>query len=487
MTTSIQNIIGKNYIAGEWLGSEQTIENINPSDTSDVIGHYAQASEEELNQAITAASGAQRIWQDTGIEHKYNVLMNIGNEIINDSKNIGYLLSREEGKTLAEGVGEVYRAGQFFTYYAAECLRQNGENARSTRPNIDVDVYREPVGNVAVISPWNFPIAIAAWKIAPALCFGNSVIWKPSNITPASAVVLANIIAKQDIPHGLFNLVMGSGSEIGNKLAGHKNINAVTFTGSVDVGRLVAASAMKNLTKIQMEMGSKNALIVANDADIDIAVSCAVSGAFGGTGQKCSASSRIIVDVKIYDEFVSKFVTDTKKLKVGHALDENTQIGPVVSQSQLNMNLENVAKAKKEGGEVIVGGCKLDMKTQGFYMAPTIVDKTKNDWYINTEELFAPMTNLIKAEGYEQALATANDTRFGLTAGIVTNSLNKAIHFKKNIKTGCAMVNLPTSGTDYHVPFGGRGKSSYGPREQGQYAKEFYTSVKTSYTYVGEV
>ena len=262
----------KNYIAGEWVAADGAIDNINPSDTSDVIGRYSQASADQLEAAVAAATEAQRVWQYTGIEKKYDVLMRIGNTLIAECERIGYLLSREEGKTLPEGKGEVYRAGQFFTYYAAECLRQIGENATSTRAQIDVDVYREPVGNVVVISPWNFPIATAAWKIAPALCYGNSVIWKPANITPASAVELAKIIAQQDVPKGLFNLVMGSGGEIGQQLVMHEQIDAVTFTGSVDVGKSIARNAITNLTKVQMEMGSKNALIVAHDADIDTAV-----------------------------------------------------------------------------------------------------------------------------------------------------------------------------------------------------------------------
>lgn len=477
----------KNYIAGEWLVGKTSIENINPSDTNDIIGHYAQADYAQLEQAIDGAHHAQRLWQKTGIEKRYAVLMNIGNELMQRSEELGELLSREEGKPLAEGKGEIYRAGQFFTYYAAEALRQIGDNSPSCREGVDVEVHREPLGVVAVISPWNFPTATAAWKIAPALCFGNAVIWKPANLTPASALALTEIISRQDIPKGLFNLVMGAGSEIGDAIAAHPGIDGISFTGSVDVGKTIATKAIANLTKIQLEMGSKNALIVMDDADITTAVDCAIAGAFSGSGQKCTASSRLIVHAKVYDEFVSKLLAKTQALVVGNALSKDTQIGPVISQAQLTQNLDNIALAQQQGGTLLCGGEQLTLASPGFYMSPAIIDNTQPEWTINQEELFSPVTNLIKVDNYEQALAVSNGTRFGLTSGIVTRSLAVASHFKKNSKTGCVMINLPTAGTDYHVPFGGRGESSYGSREQGQYAKEFYTQVKTTYISSGNI
>ncbi|WP_333696615.1 aldehyde dehydrogenase family protein, partial [Phaeobacter italicus] len=250
----------KNLIAGEWLAGESEIENRNPSDLSDLVGMFAQASADQLEATLDQAQKAQREWAAYGLERKQAVLMNIGNELMARAEELGTLLSREEGKPLAEGKGEVYRAGQFFTYYAAECLRQIGENADSVRPDIEVDVRREAVGVVAIISPWNFPTATASWKIAPALCYGNAVVWKPANITPASAVALTEIIARQDIPKGLFSLVMGSGRSIGQRLVESSKVNAISFTGSVPVGKGIAAAAIQNLTKVQMEMGSKNAL-----------------------------------------------------------------------------------------------------------------------------------------------------------------------------------------------------------------------------------
>ena len=475
----------KNYIAGEWVSGETEIENRNPSDVSDLIGLYAQATPAQLSDALDAAQTAQRAWAAYGMERKQAVLMAIGNELMARSEELGTLLSREEGKPLAEGKGEVYRAGQFFTYYAAECLRQIGENADSVRDGIEIDVRREPVGVVAVVSPWNFPTATASWKIAPALCYGNAVVWKPANLTPASAVALTEIIAKQDIPAGLFSLVMGSGGSIGQSLIEDARVNAVSFTGSVPVGRGIAASAVQNFTKIQLEMGSKNALAVMDDADLDLAVTLALGGAFGGTGQKCTASSRLVVHEGIHDAFVEKLVAGAEAMVVGHALEAGTQIGPVVSESQLQENLSYVDLGKSEGVELACGGIRLERPTEGFYMSPGVFLNTTNDMQINRDEMFAPLTSVIKVGSYDEALAVVNDTRFGLTSGIVTKSLARANHFRRNARTGVVTVNLPTAGTDYHVPFGGRGDSSYGPREQGKAAAEFYTTVKTAYISAG--
>ncbi len=475
----------RNYFAGEWRSAPDTIENRNPSDTTDLIGTYAQAQPKHLDDALDAAHRAQREWAGYGPERRQNVLMAIGTEMMARAEELGRLLSREEGKPRAEGKGEVYRAGQFFTYYAAECLRQIGDTADSVRAGVEVDIRREPVGVVAVISPWNFPTATASWKIAPALAYGNAVIWKPANLTPASAVALTEIIARQDIPKGLFNLVMGAGRDIGQRLVESPQVDAISFTGSVPVGKGIAAAAIGNLTRLQMEMGSKNALAVMDDADLDLAVSLALGGAFGGTGQKCTASSRLVVHDKIHDAFVEKLVAGAKALKVGHALTEGTQLGPVVSETQLNANLDYVSLGKSEGATLACGGDRLAMETDGYYMAPAVFTDTTNQMRINQEEMFAPIACVIRAGSYDEALTIVNDTPFGLTSGIVTRSLARATHFRRNARTGCVMVNLPTAGTDYHVPFGGRGDSSYGPREQGSYAAEFYTIVKTAYTAAG--
>ena len=477
---------GLNFIAGAWQKGDGEIENRNPSDLSDLIGTYAQASPAQLDEALAAASQAQAIWARSGLEARQTVLDAIGRELMSRAAELGELLSREEGKPLAEGKGEVYRAGQFFTYYAGETLRQIGDMADSVRPGIEVGISREPVGTVAIVSPWNFPMATPVWKIAPALAFGNAVIWKPANLVPASAVALTEIIARQDIPEGLFQLVMGSGGGIGQRLIESPEVHAISFTGSVEVGKRIAASAIPNLTKLQMEMGSKNALAVMDDADLDVAVAAAIGGAFSGTGQKCTASSRLVVHERVHDAFVEKLVESAAAMQVGHALDPETTVGPVVSGEQLEQNLANMDLARREGGEVLTGGERVERETEGYFMSPAVIAGTRNDWQVNREELFAPIACVIKVGSYEEALATVNDTRFGLTSGICTQSLARATHFRRNARTGCVMVNLPTAGTDYHVPFGGRGESSYGPREQGRYAVEFYTTVKTAYVKAGE-
>ncbi len=475
-----------NFIAGTWVAGDDTIENRNPSDTRDLIGSVAQANRTQLDEALAAAHGAQAHWAKSGLEQRAGVLDTIGRELMARSAELGELLSREEGKPRAEGVGEIYRSGQFFTYYAAEVLRQIGDNADSVRANIEIDVRREPVGVVAVISPWNFPTATASWKIAPALAFGNAIIWKPANLTPASAWALTEIISRQDLPQGLFNLVMGPGGAVGQALIESPDVDAISFTGSLGVGRRIAMAAAANLTKVQLEMGSKNPLVVMDDADLDVATACALAGAYGGTGQKCTASSRLIVHEAVHDAFVERMVEGIKAFKVGHALAEGTQIGPVVSAEQLEENLAYMAIAAQEGCEHAIGGERLERETEGYFMSPALLLGTRNDMRVNREEMFAPIACVQKAGSYDEALSIANDTEFGLTSGIVTRSLARANHFRRNTRTGCVMVNLPTAGTDYHVPFGGRGNSSYGPREQGRYAVEFYTTVKTAYVSAGE-
>lgn len=471
------------YINGEWQAGSDTIANINPSDITETIGEFAQASSKQVQDAIAAARRAQPKWEAVPLEKKQAILQAIGDEMIARCDELGTLLSREEGKPFAEGRGEIYRAGQFFHYYAAEVLRQMGDLADSVRPGVKVEVTREAVGVVAIISPWNFPTATAVWKIAPALAFGNSVIWKPANLTPASAVALAEIIHRQGLPEGTFNLVLGGGSSVGDALINSKDIDAVSFTGSVETGRKVAAATAPNFVRCQLEMGSKNALVIADDADLQVAIDAAVAvaGAFGGSGQKCTASSRLIVMDGIHDAFVDGVIAKMKTLKVGHALDDGIFMGPIVDDKQLASNMDWIEKAKQAGANLAFGGERLEMAHDGYYMSPTLFTDTDNSWDINQEEVFAPLACVMRVKNLEEAIAMTNDTRFGLTGGIITQSLRNSSLFKEQVQAGCVMVNLATAGTDYHVPFGGRKESSFGPREQGQYAKEFYTIVKTAY------
>lgn len=476
----------RNFIAGAWRSGATVAEDRNPSDLSDVIGLFAQGTAEDVDEAVAAARTAQPKWWAAGIQKRHDVLMAIGSELMARAAEIGTLLSREEGKPLAEGKGEVYRAGQFFTWFAAEALRLQGDQAESVRPGVEIEVRREPAGVVALVTPWNFPVATPAWKIAPALAYGNAVVWKPANLTPASSVALAEIISRAGLPAGAFNLVMGPGANLGDHLVGHAGVDAVSFTGSVGVGRGIAARVLGNRARLQMEMGSKNPMLIMDDCDLDLAVTHAASAAFGGTGQKCTAASRLVVHRKVLDAFTEGLVKAAEALRVGHALAEGTQIGPVVSEGQLRANLDWITCGRAEGAELLTGGLRLDRPTEGYFMAPAILARTRNDMAVNREEMFAPITCIIPAESYAEALAIANDTPFGLTAGIMTRSLARAAHFRANMRAGCVMVNLPTAGTDYHVPFGGRGMSSFGPREQGRYAAEFFTTVKTAYMAAGE-
>lgn len=469
-----------NYIDGQWTLGANVVPNVNPSDTNDIIGEAASATADEMNQAIEAAAKAQIAWGQSTPQQRFDVLDAIGTEILARKEELGDLLSREEGKTLPEGIGEVMRAGQIFKFFAGEALRIPGERVDSIRPGVDVDMRRDPLGVIGLITPWNFPIAIPAWKVAPALCYGNAVVLKAAEAVPGSAWALAEIIAKSGLPDGVFNLVNGKGSEIGPVMIDHPKVAGVSFTGSVQTGRSVAQACAKNLKKVQLEMGGKNPMVVLDDADLDVAVGACLNGAFFSTGQRCTASSRMIVTEGIYDQFVAAMTKAVSDLKVGDARDAATQIGPVIDARQLEKDLEYVEIAKAEGATLACGGEKLD--GPGHFMAPALFVDTDNQMRINQEEVFGPVATIIKAKDYDEALMLANDTEFGLSAGICTTSLKYASDFKAKSKAGMVMVNLPTAGVDYHVPFGGTKGSSYGSREQGRYAAEFYSVVKTSYT-----
>lgn len=469
-----------NYIGGSWVPGPQTVANVNPSDTSDVLGEYAQADAAQTESAVAAARGAFPGWSHTTPLQRADLLDRIGAQLLVRRDELGRLLSREEGKTLPEGVGEVTRAGYIFRFFAGEALRTSGEVLPSVRPGATVTITREPVGVFGLITPWNFPMAIPAWKVAPALAFGNCVVLKPADLVPGSAHALAQIIADAGVPAGVFNLVMGRGSIVGEALVASPQVDAISFTGSVAVGRSLAGKAIASGKKIQLEMGGKNPLIILDDADLPHAVDCAVNGAFFSTGQRCTASSRLIVTRGIYTRLLSALTERMATLKVGHALEGGIDIGPVVDQVQLDQDLGYLTLGKQEGARLI-GGLRVERPTRGFFLAPALFTDTRPDMRISREEIFAPIASVLCAEDYEEALAVANDTPFGLCAGICTSSLKYATHFQREAQVGMVMVNLPTAGVDYHAPFGGRKASSYGPREQGRYALEFFTTVKTAY------
>ncbi len=475
-----------NYIAGAWVQGPDAAENINPSDTRDVVGLYARASVEQAHDAVAAAAAAQPHCAASLPQQRADTLDFIGREIEQRLPELADLLAREEGKPLAEARGEVLRAAHIFRFFAGEALRAGGELLPSTRAGLTVEITREPVGVVSLITPWNFPIAIPAWKIAPALAHGNAVVFKPAELVPGCAWALAEIISRAGLPAGAFNLVMGAGRELGPALIDDARVAAISFTGSEATGRRVAASAVARpgaMARVQLEMGGKNPLVVLDDADLDVAVACALNGAFFSTGQRCTASSRLVVTAGIHDRFVDALVARLRGLVLGDARKPGTTVGPVVDARQLQQDMDYIALARGEGAELAFGGrhhAELDGQP-GHYLEPALFVGSHNGMRFNREEIFGPVAGVIRVADADEALAVANDTAYGLSAGVCTTSLKMAAHFKRQLQAGMVMVNAPTAGVDPHVPFGGRKASSLGPREQGRAAAEFYTVVKTGY------
>lgn len=470
-----------NLIAGEWVGSNG-VENINPSNTKEIVGLYATASADDAKTAIAAAKAAFPAWSRSGILERHAILKKTADEILARKEELGNLLAREEGKTLPEAIGETIRAAQIFDFFAGEALRLAGEVLPSARPNIGVEITREPIGVIGIITPWNFPIAIPAWKIAPALCYGNTVVFKPAELVPGCSWAIADILNRAGLPKGVLNLVMGKGSVVGQAMLDSPDLAGITFTGSTGTGKRVAASSIEHNRKFQLEMGGKNPMVVLDDADLTVAVEAAANSGFFSTGQRCTASSRLIVTEGIHDKFVAALTEKLKTLVVDDALKAGTHIGPVVDERQLATDTDYIAIGRQEGAKLAFGGETITRENPGFYLQPTLFTEATNQMRISREEIFGPVASVIRVKDYEEALSVANDTPFGLSAGIATTSLKHATHFKRNSEAGMVMVNLPTAGVDFHVPFGGRKASSFGSREQGKYAAEFFTVVKTAYT-----
>jgi len=470
------------YINGERVSAKAEHASENPSDTRDIVARFPDGSSADVNAAVAAARKAFPSWSESSPEVRSDFLDRIGTLILERREQLGRLLSREEGKTLPEGIGEVARAGRIFKYFAGEALRRHGLNLASTRPGVDASTTREAVGVFGLITPWNFPIAIPAWKSAPALAFGNTVVLKPADPTPATAAALADIIYEAGVPPGVFNMVLG-GAAVGEAMVKHPGIDGISFTGSQATGAKVGMGAMARQARVQLEMGGKNPLIVLDDADLDRAVMCALDGSFFATGQRCTASSRLIVTSGIHDRFVEALAAKAAALKVGDALETGSQVGPLVNQVQMEKTLSYLDIAGKEGGRLVTGGKQLKLDKPGWYVSPAVIADTSQEMRVNREEIFGPVASTVRVQSYEEALQIANSGEFGLSAGIVTSSLKYARHFQHHVRAGMVMVNLPTAGVDYHVPFGGTRRSSYGAREQGFAAVEFYTQVKTAYVW----
>lgn len=474
---------GQNLIEGRWFDGATPFTTASPSDLDETVGTYSKVGEDDVREAMAAARRAQPGWARRTMQFRADVLRKAGDLLIERSTEIGTLLAREEGKTLAEGIGETIRAGQCFHYASGDVVRAQGEYYNSMRERMNVLVTREPVGVIAAITPWNFPIALPAWKVAGALAYGNAVVLKPSSFVPGCAVMLGRVLQDAGLPAGVFNLVMGDGRATGNVMI--DEADALTFTGGTVTGRAVLTRAAQTMTKCQLELGGKNALVVLDDADLDLAVDIAANGAWVQTGQRCTGTERLIVTRGIHDAFVERMTAAARQYRVGHALDPDTQIGPVANPQQFNENLQFVRDAVAEGAEIAAGGDTVSARTRGLYMAPTLLTGTQGQWRCNQEESFGPIAAVIQVEDLDEAIAVANDCAYKLSSGIATTNLKNAERFRRESRAGMVMINAPTAGLEYHVPLGGRAPSGFGPRETGAATAEFFTESKTSYIHHG--
>ena len=470
------------YINGKWLAHGARVPNVSPSDTSDVIDEYNWGSVDDVAAAASAARAAQPAWEAMLPEARAHILRRAGDELLARADELGRLMAREQGKTVREGKGEVVRSGETFHYFAGETVRNHGIFTPGLREGFNICVSREPVGVISVVTPWNLPMAIPSWKIAPALAYGNSVIFKPSELTPGCAWALTDILARAGVPAGVFNLVMGNGRELGQVLIDHAD--AITFTGSGPTGAIVVSAAAAQMKKVQAELGGKSGLVIDRDCKMDLAVEVAFQGAFHGTGQRCTASTRIIVLDSVREEFLERMVQRMETARIGHALEDITEIGPVVDERQLSKDLGYIDMARDEGAELLSGGNRLERPHDGFYLQPALFVNTNNRMRINQEEVFGPVAGVIGVHDLDEAIAVANDVHFALSSGIVTDNLIAAEQFRRRSKAAMVTINAPTAGLDFHVPFGGRSPSGYGAREQGIAAQEFFTEYKSSYTNV---
>ncbi|MGH8077297.1 MAG: aldehyde dehydrogenase family protein [Lysobacter sp.] len=464
-------------MAGQTIADTAVLEQRNPAFPDDLLVHIPEAGPTMVSQAAQAAQDALAPFAAAGIEARSDALAKIGRAIADNVAEFALLIARETGKTVRDARGETLRAARIFEFFSGEALRNAGERFESTRPGAMVEVMHPPVGVVGLITPWNFPIAIPAWKIAPALAFGNTVVWKPSEVSSAIAAMLMRIIAEAGLPAGCVNMVLGAGVA-GEAICAEPMIDAVSFTGSEMVGRRVREIVSARGARVQLEMGGVNGLIVLADADLDIAVECAANGAFFAAGQRCTATSRIIVEDAIADRFVAALKARVAKLLMGDPREAATDIGPLASPRQKQRVSQQVAMVRDTG---LVAAFGTEPDPRDCYFAPTLFDRVEPGNLLAHEEIFGPVAGLFRADGFDAAMTLLNDSRYGLSAGLCTRSLKHAEVFKRDARAGMLMINLPTAGVDHHAPFGGAGASSYGPREQGRAARAFYTTTRTTY------
>lgn len=472
----------KNLINGEWVSASDgaTFETRNPANTREILGAFPSATREDVKRAIEAAQAAFAQWAGMPAPARGAILDKASQIIDARLEQIATCLTREEGKTLAEARGEVARARDIFKYYAGEGWRMGGDVLPANTGDTLLYTRREPLGVISVITPWNFPIAIPAWKIAPALVYGNTVVFKPASLAPQTALMLSEALMEAGLPAGVVNYVTGSGKVVGDEIATNPAVKGISFTGSYAVGSGIYAKAVKNMTRVQLEMGGKNPMIVLNDADLKLAVNLAVLGGFGLTGQACTATSRVIVEEGIADQYAEALAEAARNLKVGNGLESGVQMGPAVNQDQLETDLMYVEVGQKEGAKLLAGGSRA--MDGGFYVQPTVFDHADVNMRIAQEEIFGPVISIIRARDLDDAIEKANAIGFGLSAAVVTNDLRKAFAFANRIEAGVVKINEQTTGVALQAPFGGFKHSSANTfKEQGQAAIEFYTRVKTVY------
>jgi aldehyde dehydrogenase (NAD+) len=472
-----------NYINGEWVKRAQTFDDRNPANTDEVVGTFVKGTAQDVEDAAGAAAAALPGWASMSAPARGNILFKAADLLDRKFEQISAEMTREEGKTLPEGKGEVRRAINILRYFAGEGSRLPGMLVPSERDRVHMFALRKPIGVVGLITPWNFPSAIPAWKLGPALICGNTVVLKPASASPLSAWRIVEALHEAGIPKGVVNLVAGSGGELGQALVNAGPLKAVSFTGSCQIGTWLHGEASRRRLRIQLEMGGKNPTIVLADADFNSAVENVVNAAFFSTGQKCTATGRAIVEDAIYDRFVAAVTERTRRLKVGNGMDPGVEIGPCVDQSQMETDLRYIEIARKESGEPKCGGRRLTdgALAKGYFVEPTVFADVKEEHTIAREEIFGPVLAIMRAKDFEDAMRMANNIPFGLSSSIQSTNLSRVFEFIYRAEAGLLTVNLPSAGVEYQLPFGGTKDSSFGPKEQGPAAMEFYSDYKTVY------
>ena len=475
----------RNYIGGQWLASEsgKQVSNLNPADTRDVLGSVPLSTCHEARQAVDAAQAAFPRWRDTPAPVRGRILFEVWKLLDREKEDLARLLTREEGKTVKEALGEVQRACNILEYIAGEGRRVGGQTIPTELPFNFGYTLRQPLGVVACVTPWNFPVAIPIWKIAPALVSGNTVVFKPASLTPATAAAVVSLFERAGLPKGVLNMVLGSGSTLGDAILSHEALRAVSFTGSNDVGAEIYARAAKRMIRAQCEMGGKNPVVVLADADLDLAVEATAQGAFGSTGQRCTATSRVIVEAAIADRFVERLAARASGLRVGDGLAAGVDMGPAVDSDQLETDLRYIEIAREEGARLVTGGRPLSdgERAHGHFIQPTVFDHAMSSMRIAQEEVFGPVVAVVRVPDFERALEAANGVRYGLSSSIFTTDTNRVFRFAEAIETGIVHINSGTPGGEAQFPFGGMKDTGVGPREQGPTALEFFTELKAVY------